>query len=189
MESLVVKSLHIIFVVTWFAGLFYMVRLLIYNAEALKKEEPAKSILVDQFQIMQRRLWYIIAVPSMVITLILGTWLLILNPHFFFKSGDYFPVFMHIKLTLVLLLVGYHHYIGAIYKKMKNGTKTYSSLFLRILNEVATLFLFAIVFLIELKNKLVENWMWSLLCFAIFTALVFYMLNRYKKKREKLEDN
>ena len=93
MDPLVVKALHIIFIVTWFSGLFYMVRLMIYHSEAMKKEEPARTILIDQFKIMEGRLWYIIAVPSMILTLIFGTWLLILNPFLFFKTGDYFPVF------------------------------------------------------------------------------------------------
>jgi putative membrane protein len=78
-----IKALHIIFVVNWFAGLFYMPRLFIYATEANEKPEPDKSILVKQLQLMQRKLWYIITWPSAVITLCLAVWLLVRQPVFF----------------------------------------------------------------------------------------------------------
>ena len=70
-----VKALHIIFVVTWFSGLFYIVRLFIYSAEAHLKPEPERTILLRQFGQMQHRLWYIITWPSAILTLVLGTWM------------------------------------------------------------------------------------------------------------------
>ena len=69
-----VLSLHIIFIVTWFAGLFYIVRLFIYHTEAEAKPEPEKSILQNQYKIMEKRLWYGITWPSLVLTLIFGPW-------------------------------------------------------------------------------------------------------------------
>ena len=77
MDYQVVKALHIVFVVSWFAGLFYIVRLFIYHVEALKEEEPKQSILVEQYRKMQRRLWWIITTPAMVLKVIFGTWMLL----------------------------------------------------------------------------------------------------------------
>jgi len=137
---LYIKSLHIIFVVTWFAGLFYIVRLFIYQTEALQKPEPEKSILHNQLSKMSRLLWNVITWPSAIITLILATTLLVLQPFWLQQP------FMHIKLTFVFLLYLYHFSCHYIYKKLQKGEIKYSSTQLRIWNEVATLFLVAVVF-------------------------------------------
>ncbi|MBL55687.1 MAG: protoporphyrinogen IX oxidase [Flavobacteriales bacterium] len=143
-----IKSLHIIFVVTWFAGLFYMVRLFVYFCEAQDKVEPEKSILSEQYKIMMKRLWYIIAWPSMVLTVIFGSALLTVQPDLFTEP------WMHAKLVFVLLLIAYHHVCGSIFKKFKNDIVTTTSAKMRLWNEVATLLLFAIVFLVELQNEM-----------------------------------
>ncbi len=83
-----IKPLHVIFIVTWFAGLFYIVRLFIYHTEAETKPEPEKSILQTQYKLMEKRLWYGITWPSMILTLVFGSWLLWLNPYFL--SEGYF---------------------------------------------------------------------------------------------------
>ena len=148
MNILTIKALHIIFVVTWFAGLIYIVRLFIYHVEAEELEPTARKILQDQYKIMQRRLWYGITYPSAVLVLIFGGLLL--------KS--WLPLSNHpwlgAKLGLVFLLYCYHFYCGHIYQCLKQGKKTLSATSLRYWNEVATLFLFSIVFLVELKNIL-----------------------------------
>ncbi|MGV3657580.1 MAG: CopD family protein, partial [Chitinophagaceae bacterium] len=87
------KALHIIFIVTWFSGLFYIVRLFIYNTEAAEKEEPEKSILQKQFSIMIKRLWLGITWPSAVLTLIFGPWMWI--------QLDYLPQWLFVKLFFV----------------------------------------------------------------------------------------
>src|SRR5688572_8979705 len=102
MTFLYLKAVHIIFIVTWFAGLFYMPRLFVYMVEAHQKNEPEKSILLRQFKMMASRLWFGITWPSAVITLGMGTAILIHQP-FWLQQG-----FMHIKLTLVALLYLYH---------------------------------------------------------------------------------
>ena len=89
------KSLHLIFMVSWFAGLFYMVRLFIYFAEANSKHEIEKKILLNQFKIMQTRLWYIISWPAMVLTVLCGAGMLYINP--FYLSIPY----MHLKIVFV----------------------------------------------------------------------------------------
>lgn len=173
---LYIKSLHLIFVVTWFAGLFYIVRLFIYHTEALQKAEPERSILHNQLSKMSRLLWYVITWPSAVITLILATTLLILQPDWLKMS------FMHIKLTFVFFLYLYHFSCHYIYKKLQKGDSKYSSTQLRIWNEVATLFLVAIVFLIVLKSQV--NWIWGTLGFIAFGVLLMVAVKIYKAIRE-----
>jgi putative membrane protein len=174
---LYIKSLHIIFVVTWFAGLFYIVRLFIYQTEALQKSEPEKTILHHQLSKMSRLLWNVITWPSAIITLVLATSLLVLQPFWLQQP------FMHIKLTFVFLLYLYHFSCHYIYKKLQKGEIKYSSTQLRIWNEVATLFLVAVVFLIVLKNEL--NWIWGTIGFIGFGVLLMVAIKIYKSLREK----
>lgn len=174
MAYLYIKSLHIIFVVTWFAGLFYMVRLFIYSTEANSKEEPEKSILLGQFLIMQQRLWYIIAWPSAILTLILGFWTLYL-------IEAWFQPWMHLKLLFVAGLFLYQLICHRIYKQMTKGTFRYSSTQLRVWNEVATLLLFAIVFLVVLKSTV--NWLWGLIGLVIIAIMLMLGIKLYKKLR------
>ena len=143
-----IRALHIIFVVTWFAGLFYMVRLFVYFCEAQEKEDVERAILTHQYKIMMRRLWYFITWPSMILTLILGSTLLIS------KMDNLKEGWMWAKIVFVLLLIAYHHVCGAIYKKFKNDIVNTTSTKMRLWNEVATLLLFAIVFLVELQNEM-----------------------------------
>ena len=177
MEYLYIKALHIIFVVTWFAGLFYIVRLFIYHTEALEKDEPARSILSEQLSTMSRKLWYIIAWPSAILALVPGTILLFLQPQWLQQP------FMHIKLSFVLLLTGYHLLCHKIFSQLQKGLAQYSSMRLRVFNEVATLLLFAIVFLIVLKNEI--NWIWGTLGLVSFAVILMIAIKLYKKSRQK----
>src|SRR5690348_5890297 len=121
MTFLYLKAVHIIFIVTWFAGLFYMPRLLIYMTEAHEKPEPERSILLKQFKMMASRLWFGITWPSAIITLALGTSLIVNQPGFL-QQG-----FMHIKLTLVFLLYLYHFSLQHIFNLLKKDIVRYSS--------------------------------------------------------------
>jgi len=172
-----IKSLHIIFVVTWFAGLFYIVRLFVYHHEAAEQEEPAKSILIKQYQIMEKRLWHGITWPSMIGTLIFGFWMLYLNPGLL--SADW----MLLKLFFVLGLILYHIQTGLIFYKLKIGILPSSSNKMRVWNEVATLFLVTIVFIVILKNTL--NWIWGLVGLIIFSVLLMLAIRIYKRIRQK----
>lgn len=177
MNILYIKALHIIFVVTWFAGLFYIVRLFIYDIETKDKPEVERKILSAQFKIMQRRLWYGITWPSAILTWIFGLWLL-------FNNIDFMRMpWFHIKLTAVVLLSLYHLSCGTILKQLKNETCRYSSGQLRIWNEVATLFLVAIVFLVEVQHSL--NWIWGLAGLVAFAALLMLAIKLYKYFRSK----
>jgi protoporphyrinogen IX oxidase len=143
----VFKSLHIIFVVSWFAGLFYIVRLFIYHTEANQKPETEKRILQEQFDTMQRRLWYIITTPAMILTVLFGTLMLIANP-----SLLKLP-WMHFKLAFVAVLLVYHFICQGIMNRLKNRSSKWTSMHLRLWNEVATLLLVAIVFLVIMKDS------------------------------------
>lgn len=171
-----VKALHIIFVVTWFAGLFYIVRLFIYHREAEDENEPKKSILQGQYSIMEKRLWYGITWPSAILTLIFASWLLI-------KSPAYLKLpYMHVKLTFVFLLYVYHFLCGRIFKQLQKGVFKYSSNQLRVWNEVATLFLVAIVFIIVVKSAI--NWIYGIVGLVIFAAMLMLAIRIYKKLRK-----
>ncbi|MGW8122752.1 CopD family protein [Roseivirga echinicomitans] len=176
-----IKALHIIFIVTWFAGLFYIVRLFIYQVEASEKPEPHKSILGAQLKIMSNRLWFIITWPSAVLTLILGSWMIISNP-----SMLSLP-FMQIKLSFVLLLYGYHFACHKLYKQLQNDIVKYTSTQLRIFNEIATIILIAVVFLIVLKNEL--NWIKGTFGFMLVTILLMLGIKVYKRIRNQKEEN
>ena len=174
---LYIKSVHIIFVVCWMAALFYIVRLFIYHTEAQAKPEPDRAILSEQFNIMERKLWYIIAVPSMLITIIAGGLMLYINPGLF-KEG-----WMHIKLAFVGALIVYHHICQSKIKQMQNGIYNWTSTQLRLWNELATLFLFAIVFLVVLRNSL--NWIFGVVGIIAFSIIIMCAVKIYKHFREK----
>ncbi|MEJ8757019.1 CopD family protein [Pontibacter sp. H259] len=177
MDYLYVKALHIIFVVTWFAGLFYIVRLFIYFAEAAEKTEPERSILQKQFIIMQKRLWYGITWPSAIITLGLGSTIVIIQGYY-----NPFPTWLVWKLSFVVGLYVYHFLCHAIFKQQQRGILKYSSTQLRIWNEVATLFLFGIVFLVVLKNAL--SMVWGIIGLILFAVILMLAIRVYKRFRE-----
>lgn len=173
---LYIKALHIIFIVTWFSGMFYIVRLFIYNTEAGEKDEPEKSILHRQFSIMIRRLWLGITWPSAVLTLILGVsvWSMLGST----------PDWLIIKLLFVAGLYLYHFSLHVIYKQQMKGVFNYSSQQLRIWNEVATIFLVSIVMLVVVKQNMSVVWgLTGLVSFVIIlmSAIRIYKLVRIKK--------
>lgn len=163
MEYFVLKALHIIGIVCWFAGLFYIVRLFIYHAEADANPEPKRGILVAQFKLMQRRLWYGITWPAMILTAATGAWLLKFHP---IAQSPW----LHLKFSLLALLFGYHFYCGAVLKKLAVDVVPRSSHQFRILNEVPTFLLVGIVF--TAISKTVTTGLWSLVGCAVFFAIV-----------------
>lgn len=176
------KALHIIFIVTWFAGLFYMPRLFIYATEAGDKTETEKNILRAQFAIMMKRLWYGITWPSAVLTLVLGPAVLF--------TGNWHKTLLEpagrwllIKLVFVVLLYAYHFSLHKIVKQESNGIYRYSSQQLRVWNEVATIFLIAIVMLAVVKQSL--SVVWGLLGLLLFILLLMSAIRIYKLLRNK----
>lgn len=172
-----IKSLHLIFVITWFAGLFYIVRLFVYQIEAAGKPEPERSILGKQLKLMARRLWQIITWPSMLLAIGFAVWLLALRP--FYMSDSW----MQVKLALVIVLIFYHIKCHLIFKDLQHDRIKYSSNFMRLFNEGATLLLFAIVFLVILKNAV--DWIWGTLGIVVFALILTLAFKMYKRVRDK----
>lgn len=174
---LYVKSIHIIFVVCWMAGLFYIVRLFIYHTEAQEKPELEKGILSKQFEVMESKLMNIITTPAMLLTAAAGVAMLCLNPYLMQEP------WMNVKLCFVVGLIGYHLICQGKMQQMRRGVFTWTSTQLRLWNEVATLFLFAIVFLAVLKNAV--NWIFGVLGLILFTMILMSAVKIYKYYRTK----
>jgi len=174
MLYLYLKALHIVFITTWFAGMFYIVRLFIYNAEAEDRPAGEREVLRTQYSIMMHRLWFGITWPSALITLILGPWV-------WWMMGA-FPRWLEIKLLFVLGLYAYHWSLHRLYVQQRKGIFRYSSQQLRLWNEVATLFLFAIVFLAVLKDSI--SWLKALIALLALAALLMVAIRVYKQIRQ-----
>ena len=176
------KALHIIFVITWFAGMFYMPRLFVYNTEAGEKSETECNVLRTQFKMMMKRLWFGITWPSAVLTLIFGS--LVLHTGgwqnvLFTPEGRW----LLIKLIFVILLYVYHFTLNSIYKQQMKDIYKYSSQQLRIWNEVATIFLVAIVMLAVVKQSM--SFVWGLVGLVAFIVLLMSAIKIYKVMRTK----
>ncbi len=169
-----IKALHIIFVVTWFSGLFYMVRLFVYSAEANEKSEPERSILLKQFGIMKKRLWYGITWPSAILTLVFGVWIGLLFGNL--------PLWLLIKLFFVAGLFIYHITLHLIFRQQQKGIFKWSSQQLRMWNEVATIFLISIVMLVVVKQLL--SIVWGIGVLVVFSVVLFAAIKIYKHYRQ-----
>ncbi len=153
-EYLFCKAMHVVGFVSWFAGLFYIVRLFIYHVEGNARPEPERGILHAQYMVMERRLWRAITVPAMVITLLFGARLAML----YAAPFPTFPVWLAVKLLLVGLLVVYHFLCGQMRQQLADGSCKWSSAGLRQWNEVATLLLVAIVMIAVFKTLFSALW-------------------------------
>lgn len=172
-----IKALHLIFVVTWFAGLFYIPRLFVYQIEAFHKPSPDKEILGEQLKLMAKRLWFIITWPSAILATIFAIWLLVLQP-FWLKQP-----WMHVKLTFVVLLYIYHYMTHIYYKQLQKDEVKKTSNFMRLWNEGATFILFAVVFLVILKSAI--NWVFGVVGIIVLGILLMLGFKMYKRIREK----
>ena len=177
MEYNYIKSLHLIFVITWFAGLFYTVRLFVYQIEAFHKPSPEKEILGKQFKLMVKRLWYIISWPSMILAIGFAVWLLVIRTYYLSDA------WMQVKLGFVVLLIIYHIKCHIIFKQLQVDVVKHSSNFMRLFNEGSTIMLFAIVFLAVLKNAV--NWIYGTVGIILFSVLLMLGYKFYKRIREK----
>ena len=172
-----IKSLHLIFVITWFAGLFYIPRLFVYQIEAFHKPSPEKEILGKQLKLMAKRLWFIITWPSAVLATLFAVWLLILTPSWLQQS------WMHVKLLFVFLLFIYHFKTHLYFKQLQKDEVKVTSNFMRIWNEGATFILFAVVFLVILKSSI--NWIFGVLGIVVLGVLLMLGFKLYKNIRSK----
>ena len=177
-----ITAIHIIFIVTWFAGLFYMPRLFIYNTEAGEKTDAVKNALREQFGIMMKRLWYGITWPSAILTLIFGITVMLQggwDKLLFLPPGKWLLV----KLIFVFFLYVYHFTLNKILNDQLKGIFKYSSQQLRLWNEVATIFLVAIVILATVKESM--SFVWGLIGLILFIALLMSTIRIYKITRGK----
>lgn len=172
-----IKALHLIFVITWFAGLFYIPRLFIYQIEASGKTSPEREILTHQLKLMTKRLWHIITWPSAILATLFAVWLLVLMP------GWLQQPWMHVKLGFVVLLIAYHLKNHQIYRQLQRDEVRYTSKFMRLWNEGATLILFAVVFLVVFKTTF--NWVFGIVGLVVLAFLLMLGIRLYKTIREK----
>jgi putative membrane protein len=170
------KALHIIFVVSWFAGLFYMPRLLVYHTEAQGKTAAVREALSAEFTKMEKLLWNAIMVPAMWLALITGSIMIYITPGWLSQG------WMHMKLAFVFGLIVYHFFTRKLILEIKEGRFRFSSVQLRLWNEVATIFLFSIVFLVVLKNSI--DWIWGVLGLIAFAIIIMSAVKIVKKVRE-----
>lgn len=176
MEHQVAKALHIVGFVSWFSGLFYMVRLLVYRAEAAERPEAERAVLLPQLELMSRRLWRIITVPAMVVTLTAGSVMVGMDWSLWMAQP-----WLHVKLGFVFLLVGYHHVVGRVHRVQREGTSTWTSRRLRILNEGATMLLVAIVFVAVFRNGISALWgMGGLLALGVTLMVALRLYERVR---------
>lgn len=140
-----VKAFHIMAVITWFAGLFYLPRLFVYHTMAISEGDTVGS---ERFKIMERKLYRGIMNPSMIVALSLGVWMLVDRWSSYFHNATW----MHIKLTLIVLLIGYHHMCGAFVKKFAADANTRTHLFYRVFNELPVFVMVPVVILVILKQ-------------------------------------
>lgn len=178
------KAFHLIGVVVWFAGLFYLVRLFVYHAEASERDEPAQTILKAQYEIMEKRLYHIITMPGMVVTVAMAIGLISTEPEIL-KSG-----WLHIKLGLVALLLGYHFYCGRIMKRLASGECNWTGQQFRALNEAPTVLLVVIVLLAVFKGSLpldLTTWLIFGLVVSMVAAIQLYAKKRRQDKEKMLE--
>ncbi len=176
------KAFHLIGIVVWFAGLFYLVRLFVYHAEAKEQPEPAQGILKKQYEIMEKRLYNIITTPGMIVTVAMAGGLIYTEPEIL-KSG-----WLHIKLTFVALLLLYHFYCGRVMKQLAQDKSQWTGQQFRALNEAPTLLLVVIVLLAVFKNNLpldATTWLVVALVIAMAASIQLYAKKR-RRDQERL---
>ncbi len=177
MLYLYAKAIHIIFVICWMAGLFYMPRLFIYHTEAKSKSQVEYAVLHKQFIVMERRLWWVITTPAMYITVVSALLMLYVNP------GLLTMGWMHVKLLFVAGMVVYHFLSQRIMYQLRDERSTWTSGQLRLWNEVSTVLLFAIVFVVILKSAL--NWVYGVLGLVGLAIILMVLIKLYKRYRKQ----
>jgi len=175
-----IKALHLIFVITWFAGLFYIPRLFVYQIEAAQKPSPDKEILGKQFKVMAKRLWYIITWPSAILASSFAICLLLLRPGILHNS------WMHVKLGFVVLLLIYHLKSHQIYKQLQQDIIKWSSNQMRLWNEGSTIILFSVIFLVIVRDAV--NWIYGVIGILLLAVLLMLGIKFYKLVRDKNPD-
>ncbi|MFD1164544.1 protoporphyrinogen oxidase HemJ [Sphingobacterium daejeonense] len=176
MLYLYAKAIHIIFVICWMAGLFYMPRLFVYHTEAKQKTDIEYQVLHKQFVVMENRLWWVITTPAMYLTIASALVMLYVNPALL-TAG-----WMQVKLCFVAALVLYHFKSQQIMHQLRDEKSTWTSTQLRMWNEVSTIILFAIVFLVILKSAF--GWIFGVVGIVGLGIVLMILVKLYKKYRK-----
>lgn len=171
------KALHLIFVITWFAGLFYIPRLFVYHIEASDKPEPENSILTTQLKLMTKRLWYIITWPSAVLASLFAFALLYIIPSWLEQD------WMLVKLGFVILLYAYHFKCHLVFKEFQRDEIKWTSNGMRLFNEGSTIILFSVVFLVILRNAL--DWIYGVIGIILLAVILMLGFKMYQRIRMK----
>ena len=178
------KALHIIGVIVWFSGLFYLVRLFIYHEESRSMEDELKIAFNNQYTLMEKRLANIITTPGMILALSMAICMVIMQPSWLSEK------WLQIKISFVLGLVIYHYFCYKIMNSLQNGTSNISAKNLRLLNELPTLLLFIIVLLVIFKNNFPTSIAtWSVVGLIIFMLASIQLYAKIRKKNEKKVKN
>lgn len=176
----IIKAFHIVFIVSYFAGIFYLVRIFVYYKDTDEFEETKKKILREQYVFMARRLWNIITVPAGIIMLTTGITMIMLN------LGLIKTPWFHLKLTFLIGLGIYHYWCWKKLNEIKNlhGTNLSTpNLKLRQANEIATFIVFLVVFTVILKSMAIDYW-WQLIAgFFVLVALIMTTVKLVNKKK------
>lgn len=176
------KSLHIVGVVVWFAGLFYLVRLFIYHREADDLAEPTREAFRSQYALMERRLANIITTPGMAVAVAMALGLLSVQPAWLHQG------WMHAKLAVVAILLLYHGFCYRLMGQLREGTCRWSAKQLRALNELPTLLLVAAVLLVVFKNQFPTGAAtWFIVALVVFMAASIQFYARWRRLRAERE--
>lgn len=173
------KALHVVFMVTWFAGLFYIVRLYVYHREAQDKNELERGVLIPQFQLMEKRLWFAITWPSALLCTVFALIMLGLNTNLLLLP------YMQVKFGFVAALLGYQIYLHWLFRRFQSNTNLPSSITLRFINEVPTVILIAVVFLIIQKTTF--GWVKGLIGILGLAVLLTVAIKWYQRYRKSLK--
>lgn len=176
------KTFHIIGVVVWFAGLFYLVRLFIYHVEAAEQEQPIRAAFEQQYGLMERRLANIITTPGMAVAVSCAVGLLVVNPSWLEQS------WMHAKLLFVAFLLGYHWLCYRLMGQLQRGECNWSGRQLRALNELPTLLLVIVVLLVVFKQQFPTGAAtWLTVGLVVFMAASIQFYARWRRLRAERE--
>lgn len=179
MEYNHIKAIHIIFVTSWFAGLFYLPRLFVYHVEANNKPEIERKILQEEYKRMQKILFNAIMIPAMWLTILSGITMVYLVWWESFEVHKW----LQLKLGFVIGLIVYHFFCRKLILELRQDKYRFTGFQLRLFNEIATIFLFAIVFLVVLKNAV--DWIWGIVGLLIFAVVIMSAVRIVKTIREK----
>ena len=176
----ILKAVHIIFMVSYFAGIFYLVRLFVYYKDTDEFEETKRNILREQYVFMAKRLWNIITVPAGIIMLGTGLTLIFLN------DGLLKTPWFHLKLTFLLGLAMYHYWCWKKVlqiKKLEGNVLSIKNIKLRQANEIATFLLFLVVFTVILKSSIIEYWWQLIVGFFVLVLLIMTTVKLVNKRK------